>query len=298
MLLTVEPQLLESLQQTLNSLPPGSTYELAFELYPFEEDIRDIRNPPSDEALLATATQLARAMSSSETLRIFHASAALTATIFAACSRVQSLFLGHYKLTAANVQMMFSIKTLRQLTLVGDVFLGAESVDAFCLGMRNSSLEIMTLYSFSLSPEQEAQVAMVLARSKTLEKFYYFTGASRSFCDHYCETLSNNFDTKLELLRLDQVSLHGDRGEGSGLDTAIEAKIRNLLKLNVQRKTCPPLFAAIGNAETDAKRKQCLVEAFDAVDIPVVFEYITANENNMMSLIQRLGRSCKRQREG
>ena len=39
------------------------------------------------------------------------------------------------------------------------------------------------------------------------------------------------------------------------------------------------------------------MEALEAVDVPIVFEYITANENNLIELIQRLERSRKRQRE-
>ena len=146
------------------------------------------------------------------------------------------------------------------------------------------------------------------------------------FCDQYCAALVNNPGTKLERLRLrhkdidsdiededdseveddldeeenDQeeaaepkpdvsernLDLHGNHGRASGFDSAILAKVENLLKWNVQRRTCPPLFAAIGSAETDASRKQCLVEALEAVDIPVVFEYIMANENNLIELIQ------------
>ena len=126
-------------------------------------------------------------------------------------------------------------------------------------------------------------------------------GENPSFCDLYCVALSNNVDTKLHSLRLDHgvecdLRLDWDKGSARGIDAAIVAKIRNLLKWNKQRMNCPPLFAAIGTAETDVKRRQCLVEAFDAVDIPVVFEYITANENNMIELIQRLGRSRKRER--
>ena len=87
-------------------------------------------------------------------------------------------------------------------------------------------------------------------------------------------------------------SYPGPDGETYGFEPAIVTKIRDLLKWNVQRRTCPPLFAAIGNAETDAMRKHCLVKAFEAVDIPVFFEYITAKENNLIALIQRLGRSA------
>ena len=102
------------------------------------------------------------------------------------------------------------------------------------------------------------------------------------------------------------ITIRGDRCGVSGIesgpavsqvDMAIVNKIRNLLTLNVQRTTSPPLFAAIGDAETDSTRKQCLVKALEAVDIPVVFEYITANQQNLIEMIQRLGRSRKRQRE-
>ena len=74
------------------------------------------------------------------------------------------------------------------------------------------------------------------------------------------------------------------------------SKIRDLLQLNVQRKTCLLLIAAADNAVTDARRKQCL-EAFEAVDLSVVFESIRSNHYNVISSIQRLRRSRKRQRE-
>ena len=34
----------------------------------------------------------------------------------------------------------------------------------------------------------------------------------------------------------------------------------------------------------------CLIKAFEAVDNPVLFEYLTANADNLIELIQRLGR--------
>ena len=151
------------------------------------------------------------------------------------------------------------------------------------------------------SPEQDEEVAATLAHCKTLVDFSYAAVTTPQFYDYYCVALSNNFDTKLERLLLNhgrlELILNGDRGIIEGTDAATVAKIRTLLKLNVQRSTCPPLFAAIGNAETDATCKQCLVKAFEAVDIPVVFEYFTANQNNMIERVQRLGRSRKRQRE-
>ena len=86
------------------------------------------------------------------------------------------------------------------------------------------------------------------------------------------------------------LDLVGDHGTARGMDAATEANIRNLLKWNVQRKSSPPVFAAIGNAETDVRRMRCLVKAIEAFDNPVLFEYLTANEDNLIELIQRLGR--------
>ena len=178
----------------------------------------------------------------------------------------------------------------------------SELIKAFCFGLETSSLETLFLQGLCFRPEQEAQVVTALARHKTLVHFgyRYSTGPSPTFCDNYCVELSKNIDTKLERLNLyhfAQVELvydgiHG-HGHADGVDGAIATKIRNLLTCNVQRKTCPPLFAAIGSVETDIQRKYCLVEAFEAVDIPVAFEYITANQDNLIELIQRLGRSRK-----
>ena len=63
------------------------------------------------------------------------------------------------------------------------------------------------------------------------------------------------------------------------------------MKLNFQRRTSLPLFAAIGNANTDAKLKQCMVEAFESVDLSMLFEHITTHKNNLISLIHQLGRN-------
>ena len=174
------------------------------------------------------------------------------------------------------------------------------------LEMETSALKWLGMHnvSFSASSEHQKQLAIALARSKTLVEFVYPARVSSSFFDHYCVALSNNIETKLERLNLNNEAwpargfvIDGDRSPLTGVEAVAAAKIRNLLKWNVQRTTSPPLFAAIGNAETDAERKQCLMEALKAVDIPVLFEYISANENNLIALIQRLGRSRKRHRE-
>ena len=307
MLLTLKPSLLKSLRKALQALPAGVIQELHLLLQWMRTD-RLCRNPPSDEALLATATELARIVSSISSLRLLRlkdATASITLTFLSACSRVESVHLESCAWATANVRATFSITTLRNLFIDTVALPDSESIAAFCAGMEHSNVEKLWMYEPSISPEHEAQVATTLARCKNLVNFDYQAGASESFFNHFNVALSNIFDTKLERLRLYYmapgpnrwIDLEGDRGRASGVEATITAKIRNLLKWNVQRKTCPPLFAAIGNAETDAKRKQCLVDAFEAVDLPVVFEHLTANENNMIELIQRLGRSRKRHRE-
>ena len=305
MLLTLERHLLESVLHTLSNLPPGTIQGLSLHLHHLRAN-RDCRNPPSNQALLVTATQLAHALRSISSLRLFDATATIAPSYFETFSRLESMELGSCSLDSAIMQSIFSITTLRKLSIRSptglSAFLNSESITAFCVGIKTtSSLEEMTMHDFVLPTGQEAQeVAMTLARSKTLVRLTYF-GASGPFFTSFCVALSNNFNTKLERLRFDhgheELDLRGEHGTVSGVEAVMEAKIRNLLKWNVQRTTCPPLFAAIGHAETDGTRKQCLVEALEAVDIPVVFEYITANQNNLIGLIQRLGRCRKRQRK-
>ena len=320
MLLTLEPPLMESVRQTALDLPPRTLQELRIRLIS-QVFNRSCRNPPSHEALEATATELVNMLNRADSLkrlRLNCTSDGTVSAILTACSRLESVTLAFCDLTTASLRAMFSITTLRKLEIYEFIFLDVETVDFFCRAMETtgSTLKSLSMYriSFPVSPEHEAQVATTLARCNTLVHFDYSAEytPSQSFCRDYCVALSNNVSTKLEQLTMnlyhlhhdsqsveDEVllHLHGAQSTARGVEAVIIAKVRNLLKWNVQRKNCPPLFAAIGNAETDAERKQCVVKAFEAVDIPVVFEYVIANQNNMIALIQRLGRSRKRQRE-
>ena len=309
MLWTLDRSRFESLQQLLNSLPPGAMQEFALYWFSYSTDAY-CRDPPADDALLATATELARlarSLGSLTRLYLLHTPHSIATSILATCSGLECAS-NSSPLVRANVRSPFSTtQTLRYLSLDNIVFESTESINTFCRVITTSSLEKVTLSKvFFLRQQHEEQVSTTLAACNTLTHFAYPDGASSSFCDHFCQTLSDNFDTKLVHLWLEygsgpfkrQMVLKGDVGfSTTAVDAEIENKIRYLLKLNVQRQTCPPLFEAIGMAETDANRKQCLVKAFEAVDIPVVVEYITANQSNMIELIQRLGRSRKRERE-
>ena len=229
-------------------------------------------------------------------LKLYDAPADITATVLTTFSRLEELTIYTCPLVSAHVRFIFSLSSLRKLSIRGCAFPDPESIDALCLGMESTkSLESLSFNGLSILPQHEEQLATALARCNTLVDFLC-DGGRRSLRDHYFVALSNSIDTKLERVLLigvqRELDLHGDQylGNTSGPDTAIAAKIRNLLKLNVQRKTCPPLFAAIGNAETDATRKQCLLEALNAVDLPVLYEFISVNQGNMIELIQRLGR--------
>ena len=302
MLLALEPRLLESLRRRVRKLPLGSMREfcLDFRADSWNDNYRGWE-PPTDEALLATAMELAHIVNNSVSFgRLFlhEVPADMASSVLEACSRFKFVRLEHCTLAAAITRSLFSSKA-REINIERCVLSDSdESVNAFCLVLENSSVESLSMTHISIPHGREAQVATALANNKALVHFHCMYEVSRSFCDDYCAALSNNFDTKLERLcfhhgnhlALGGLNLTGDQGTVRDVDAQNEVMIRNLLKWNVQRKTCPPLFAAIGNAGTDAKRKQCLVKAFEAVDIPVVFEYITANQDNLIELIQRLGR--------
>ena len=284
-LLTREPQLLESLRQALQALSDQAMLKLTLNLRP-EGGLWDPWDPLTDEAMAETATQLALVMSSSQSfksLRLAHMPAFSMSSILAACPRLEKLVFHDYSLDAATVRSMFLIATLRHLEFKWVDFTNSESISAFCLGIKTCSLVKFVMHQALDPPEQDEQLATALAHCNTLVDLKTPLGASPSFCDHYCVALSENSDTKLERLRMSLhfatlIGFHGDQylDNTSGPDTAVVAKIRNWPKWNVQRKTCPPLFAAIGSSDTDATRKQCLVEAFEAVDLPIVLSTLWA----------------------
>ena len=114
MLLTLDPSLMESLQQTLRVLPSVTINVLHLSFYTCD---LDCRNPPSDEAMLATATQLASAMSRIEDLNITameRTCVSITRAFLAACRQLQRLTLDSCALPEAVVQAIFSVKSLRE----------------------------------------------------------------------------------------------------------------------------------------------------------------------------------------
>ena len=119
-LLTLEPTLLESFQRSLNNASPGSA------LQHFEMDLTrlsnvlDCRNPPSDEALLETATKLTHMISrisSLRRLRLVKAPTSFVSLFLAACSQVESVGLKCCPLVTTTVRTLFSIASLRRLDI-------------------------------------------------------------------------------------------------------------------------------------------------------------------------------------
>ena len=155
MLLTLEPHRLEYLRKAWNNLPTGWLCELIVDFSPSNDDhwcrvgrVPDhhCRNPPAEEALLATATELAQMFSSVDSLRhliLRHTRASMVEIFLAACPWLENVTIYSCPLVAANVRSMLSIKTLRRLEMFYQDFPDAESIDAFCVGNGNKRFEMV-----------------------------------------------------------------------------------------------------------------------------------------------------------
>ena len=167
--MTIEPALVDSLRQTVNHLRPGAISELAWSL----SSSATCRNPPSDEALLATATELAHFVSNSLRHLTIYDTDDISLRFLAACSRLESLRIDDFcTFVPAINRSTLSIPTLRRLVLSDAAFPDSESVNAFCLAMSTSSLESLSLIDASIRPEHVEQVDMTLARCNN---FFTFT---------------------------------------------------------------------------------------------------------------------------
>ena len=296
MLLTLEPLVLESLRQTLQAVPSDTIRELDLNWEPFR-----CRNPPTEDALEATARQLIHIMhslTSLSALSLHNVPDSLTSFSLTAFTQLHRLQLESCPLTTATVRSIFSIRTLKQLEMRRLDLSSIESITAFCRGMSTTSLQELSMESMVIPPEHDAHLATTLARCNTLLQLICTQGTSLAFYDQYCAELLNNVDSQLEWLHLftntqglDHHGAHGATRHVEGPDTEIVARIRLFLDLNAERRKHRPLFAAIGDAETDVARRQGLVEAFETVSIPVAFAYIRSNPYNLITLIQELGQS-------
>ena len=194
MLLTLERDLSESLRQAAHGLPPDTIPELHISLEWLTTD-HDCQNPPSEAALLRTATELAHIVSSTNSLRrirLYHAIESIPFAFMATFVRLESVHFVSCPLVTANIQWAFSFTTLRQLSL-GKVTIPDESIHAFCRAISFSCLQYLSMDRVSFPPEYQEQIATTIARCKTLEQLDYPSGPSLAFCHCYSEALSNNF---------------------------------------------------------------------------------------------------------
>ena len=309
LLLTLERSLLNWLLQTLRALPPGTMQECRLNLSSQTSTNSACLVPPSDEAVQETLTELAQFMGTMESFTgiVFEETSATVMNLFlAVCSRLEKLHFESCNVLTTDqlegiVRTTFSMTTLRQLLIRNANFASSDAIDAFCYGLDAVSLEHLELDAVSFKPEHGEQVGRALARCSSLVHFQYeHVFNTPQLFTAYCMALSRNAETKLERLLLGRwgysIDLQGDRGVSEGVDATAMQDIRRLLGVNVQRKTCGPLFAAIGDAQTDEARKRCMVKAFSEVACPILFEYISSNQYNLIVLIQQLGRSRKRKR--
>ena len=135
MLLTLEPPLWESLRQAEQNLPSGTLQGFRLDFGSTSMD-DDCRNPPADEALLETVTELAYIASSFDalkTLRLYETNTSIQSLFLAACPRLECLDLALCCLRTANVQSLFSIRTPRELILDSVDFPSPASISGFCL---------------------------------------------------------------------------------------------------------------------------------------------------------------------
>ena len=95
MMLTLEPSLWKIIHEVIEELPTGTIQTLDVDFPPSEwVSLQDYRNPPDDEALMATAMQLAELVSSSiERLHFSDAAAFMTPSFLAKFPCLRSLTL-------------------------------------------------------------------------------------------------------------------------------------------------------------------------------------------------------------
>ena len=306
LLLTLDRTLFDSFRRDLLALPQGSITD--FQFYTMNSMNLSCREPPTEEAKLACTTEFVQILDSRASVTSLSLDLKLPAIdliclkTFSGLESVSMGFKWHSVVVGDElINAMSTISTLRELKLYDAHLITTESVEAFCALLADSSIERLDLDGVSFAEGTGETVGIALASCNRLVSLSCNINDVELYTS-FCSTLSTNYNTSLVRLNFNvrnndyMISLPGARGGvANGANEDAMNNIRNLLALNGQRQTCPPLFAAIGAAETDTTRKQRLVEALEAVDIPVVFEYVTANQNNLIELIQRLGRNRKRQ---
>ena len=165
----------------------------------------------------------------------------------------------------------------------------------FCRGLAESGLQKLRISGGVRFPiDSHALVARTLVKSQLIE-LVFAAPASLEFLVVFRHALLESETSVLERLSfqtspnvlaffcLEQI---GDRPIYRRLDATWTAPVQRTLHLNQQRRTSPPLFAAIQNATTERDRRWRMVEALDTVDMPIVYEYFCRNEGSLREVVK------------
>jgi hypothetical protein len=212
---------------------------------------------------------------------------------------------------ADMIRDLLGNQSLERLFLDKIVCATVETTKAFRQGIDVTAVFNLALVSFICPESEYADVAKALVKSRLVELFIQHDAPSLAILEELRGALVVSQSTVLEQLRVQ----HGHGLESPAtplLDSDMDASIldpdrvldpvwvkevNRILESNVERRISAPLFAAIGEAGLDGStRCERAVAALTARSIPILFEHILCNGNDLQDLLvqsnQRNGVLC------
>lgn len=194
-----------------------------------------------------------------------------------------------------DADLVLDLRSLEKLTLNHVDFATEPAADAFCDGISESSIHTLVMhYHVSFPEEKHVDLAKALVDS-SLVHLEYFAPVSQAFLDAFSATLVASHTSVMERLRFSHMvesnhsfdfrDMSNVWTRGRNLDRDWVRQVQRTLHLNAQRRLCPPLFSAIGQAATDADQRRLLAEALTSVEGPIIYEYLRSNRCNLIGLV-------------
>jgi hypothetical protein len=192
------------------------------------------------------------------------------------------------------IREIFGNDTLQRMLLHAINLVTQVTVEAFCCSVKASSNKYLRVNSFQCLESEHATVAKMFVNSP-LTRLKLHSFFSPVFLAAFLEALLTSQTCVLERLFFEHAQLPTpliDYNEGlvsSDDPTNIVSpdwvrQVSRALDMNCERRTCAPLFAAIRDAGDD-ERCKLLVDAAQVVSLPILFEHILQNENDLQGLI-------------
>ncbi|GKY91416.1 hypothetical protein MPSEU_000113900 [Mayamaea pseudoterrestris] len=266
-----------------------------------------ILKPPSSRRLLACVQEVARMLSTVNSLKRLNISEAFGPLAVAFFTGIGMLTSGKQSELGNDNAATFrcTIGSIANVN-IREFDFTAEEASVLYAFLAGNPIQSIALYYVSFPVACLKEAGEAIARP-SLVRITYDGIVNCELFKSFCSAIVNSSASVLESMTFlgrgtrhngrvyrygFVLSGHGDHDNvGQDIDYEMLCRLKQILVANVQIRNSIPRFAAIGDAQNMTQSRSRLIAAMTNVDSHVFYEHLRTNKGNMIKVLQQLGRS-------